>query len=226
MFLTRRSPIAFRHFSTRSTIAFSFCCALSLFAAPVEPLKIEQQPTTVERRAFDPANPPPELERADEAAFCGYVFEVECILTTYTPRSAAGPAIATVTNVNISTRLHITIGTPEGGAKEYVAHEETHRAIADFYYRRAREVARRLGAPLLGKKLLLPMGYSKAAADAAIKQVRKQFFADYMRETHDRCDFAQNRFDVITDHGRNAIPNSEALERALAEEERFWDKPR
>ena len=198
--------------------------ATQLRAATPEALHIEQQPTTIERRAFDPANPPPELERADEAAYCEYVFEVECILTTYTPKSAAGPAISVVTKVEISTRLHITIGTPEGGAAEYVAHEETHRAIADHYYRGAREIARRLGSSLVGKKLLLPMGYSKAAADASIREARKQFFAEYMRETHDRCDFAQNRFDVITDHGRNSIPNSTALERALAEEERFWGK--
>jgi hypothetical protein len=52
-----------------------------------------------------------------------------------------------------------------------------------------------------------------------LKKIQAAVIADYMRETATRCDAAQARYDAITEHSMNSIPESEAMARAMAEEE-------
>ena len=39
---------------------------------------------------------------------------------------------------------------------------------------------------------------------------------------NDRCDYAQDRFDTITDHGRELIANVAAMKKAISDEEAHW----
>ena len=51
-----------------------------------------------------------------------------------------------------------------------------------------------------------------------LNKLQVLFTKEYLDATGRRCIFAQERFDVITNHGLNSISESEAMDRALAEE--------
>jgi hypothetical protein len=183
-----------------------------------------QEPVQIEYRTFDPADPPADLRRnlGLEAAMCEAEFKVQCSLRTTTAAGTLRAVSATITNVEITTQLHVILWTPINGPRAYLDHEETHRAIAEYYYANASAVAKRVGTPMVGSKLLLPSGYSKAAVYDAIAERRAAFDLQYMRETHGRCSYAQDRFDAINDHGRVGIPNAQAMKQAIADEEKHW----
>ncbi len=185
---------------------------------------VDQQPVQIEHNIFEPGHPPPVLTRSPgiEAAFCGTRFGCVCGVMAETPKFTFGLAAAKITSVTVTTQAHITIWTPEGGRPEYLAHEETHRAISEHYYRGAGEVATRLANKLLGTKISLPGRNAKQRLDDALVEYRDQLIADFMHEIAERNDFAQDRFDTITNHGLESIPNQQAMAQAIADEEAHW----
>jgi hypothetical protein len=52
-----------------------------------------------------------------------------------------------------------------------------------------------------------------------LKKIQNDLIAEFLRETATRCDFAQARFDVITQHSISPIDEAEALAQAIAAEE-------
>ena len=187
-------------------------------AAPI--VTVEQKPPRIEHLTFEPGHPPPVLQNFPgvEAAFCGTTFGCTCGLYAETPKFTFGLGAAKITSIIVSTRAHIIIWTPVGGPPEYLAHEETHRAISEHYYRDAGAVAKRLTEQLAGKKLDLPKKKTGAMLDEALDGLKNQLIADFMKEIGDRSEFAQDRFDTITNHGREPISNEEAMARAIADE--------
>ena len=62
------------------------------------------------------------------------------------------------------------------------------------------------------------MAQAQAMLDEALDGLKNQLIADFMKEIGDRSEFAQDRFDTITNHGREPISNEEAMARAIADE--------
>lgn len=54
--------------------------------------------------------------------------------------------------------------------------------------------------------------------------VHQAILAGYHRDVEERCRFAQERFDVITGHGRDPVANPTAMAQAIAhaQEEAHW----
>lgn len=186
---------------------------------------IEQEPPKIEYLTFDPAHPPPIRQSAPgiEAAFCGYAFEILSRFEPTQSRFTFGRGAITVQKVDLVLRLRITIWTPEGGPADYLAHEETHRAIAEHYYRDAGRVARELAAKIVGQKLDLPARKNQAMVDLQLRLLSERLGDDYLHATRERCALAEEEFDTITDHGREPIANAEAMKAALAAEEKHWE---
>jgi hypothetical protein len=132
---------------------------------------------------------------------------------------------ARVTGIEVATRLSITLWTPEQGPPKVLAHEEGHRALAEMYYRLAEPVARRLAERELGKPIPAPVR-DQRAAEPELKKIQDALIAEYLRETASRCDFAQARYDAITEHSMNSTPETEAIARAVAEEEAEYARRR
>lgn len=208
----------------RFVVGLAVAAGLASLRAAAPIVSIEQKPPRIEYIAFEPGHPPPILQRSPgvEAAFCGTTFDCTCGLYAETPKFTFGLGAAKITSVVVSTRVHIIIWTPVGGPPEYMAHEETHRAISEHYYREAGAVAKRLAEQLAGKKLDLPKKKSEAMLDEALNELKNQLIADFMKEIGDRSVFAQDRFDTITNHGREPISNQEAMARAISDEEKHW----
>jgi hypothetical protein len=202
----------------------ALCILVSISLGSEPSHTVDHEIPRIQHLTFEPGHPPPILTRAPgvEAAFCGTVFECFVRFDASTPLFTAGLGAAKIKAVGVTTRLRITIWTPEGGPPEYMAHEETHRAISEHYYERAGEIAERLAKKIAGSRLALPKRKNQAMFKAALRQTEDEFLAEYMGQTNERCEFAQDQFDTITDHGREPITNEDAMRQAIAAEERHW----
>jgi hypothetical protein len=125
---------------------------------------------------------------------------------------------ARLSGVEVATRLQITLWTPLEGPAKVLAHEEGHRAICEIYYEGADLIARELGEREIGRQISSAIG-DKNAAEVELKKIQDALIAAFMRETARRCDFAQARFDAITQHSINPIDESAAITLALDEEQ-------
>lgn len=172
---------------------------------------------------FPPHRPPPHLGREPlaELGFCETQYGCRPRVKYRYPRWGRGPFKATLVAVDLETTLTIDIWTMEGAGAKVLAHENTHRAISEHYYRDAGEIAERFAARLIGQQVAL-IDRSEREVDAELQAMLAEPLAGFMRETHDRCRMAQQRFDDITDHGRAPIANAVAMRQALADEADHW----
>ena len=190
-------------------------------ASPPPTVKVEKIPPRIERRTFDPKQPPADMPKLTppEAAMCVYKFECDTRLGVVFPRLRLKTTSATVNLSQITARLSITIWTPENATPQIKAHEETHREICEVYYAAVDRFARPLASRYIGRKITVSGEDHDDAIDEVLRTLQSEMLAEFMENTAQRCLVAQQRFDAITKHGTNAVPNSEARDRALAEEE-------
>jgi hypothetical protein len=183
-------------------------------------VSVTKAPAQIERREFDPNNPPAEMPKLTppEAGLCWYAFHCETELQSTTVTEAGKSVVTTVKSVKFRLRLKVMVWTRVNATSKLVAHEEAHREIAEIYYRDADAFARDLAEKLIGRRFSLPLTGTVAAGQAIIRKLQDNLSGDFIRGVADRCHFAEDRFDAITRHGLNPITEAEALARATAEE--------
>lgn len=196
----------------------SFIAASAAEAKPA--VTVEKRVPKIKRRTFDPQKPPADLPelKPTEAGLCQAEFLCETQVAVDGYRSASEVQFA-VTTVRVTISLNITIWTQGNASPKLVAHEETHREIAEVYYREADAIAQRLAEKLIGKRFVVPLD-DKAATLRVLGKMQDNLIADYLHETAKRCTLAEDQFDLITHHGLLPIPASEARDRALDQEEK------
>jgi hypothetical protein len=64
----------------------------------------------------------------------------------------------------------------------------------------------------------VPKSAGNDGLKAELEKVQKQILEGYKQLVMDRCEFAEHRFDEITDHSRKDVANADAVAMALAEE--------
>jgi hypothetical protein len=195
-------------------------------APPKRPaVAVDRRPVQLEYRTFPPGRPPLHVgvPFTEEFGLCDTGFACQSQIGYQFPRFSSGPATAEINRVEITVSLHIIIWTAEGTKADVLAHEETHRAISEHYYADAERIARAAAQKLLRRKFTISSAKNhEAEAGDALRPLEGEMYADYMRETRERCQVAQERFDDIVDHGRNPVDNQVAMARALADEETKW----
>ena len=203
--------------------ALLFGCVGAATDVLAQGIVIKVEPVKITRSTFDRQNPPAEMPKLTppEVGTCAYSFGCATEVVVRGPRGRA----AKVTGIEVSTRLTITIWTPEGGNPKILAHEEGHREICEIYYAPAESIARDLAKRTIGKRIAASVR-DTAAAEEELKRIQNALIAEFMRETAARCDFAQARFDAITQHSMNSIPESDAIVRSVTEEEEAYAKSR
>jgi hypothetical protein len=184
-------------------------------------VEVVKEPAQIQRRTFDPAKPPPEMPKLKppEVGVCAFQFGCETQVGVQMPGTAGASVEATVTSVRLLTRLKITVWTPLKASPKIIAHEEAHREICELYYELAESVARRLGESALGEKVRVANPKREGSLEAALDSLQKRLLNGYIRATADRCVFAQERFDAITNHSMNAsVSEAEGIARSVSEE--------
>lgn len=197
-------------------------CAGSLVAAEGG-VVVHVTPAKIVRRSFDPARPPAEMPRLTPPEIGQCVYEFGCEMETRVVHRGvlARPVRARITGTTLTTQLTITLWTPLNGPPGVVEHEEGHREISEYYYRPAREIARRLGERLMGTWIDVP-SRGEQALQASLRELQSRVIKAYLAETLTRCSYAQKRFDAITEHSRARVPVRDAITRAIAEEKQFY----
>ncbi len=181
-------------------------------ATPPE-VTVDVTPPQIARRTFDPANPPAQMPRLTPPEVGTCVFKFDCTMETQASGSEQGTA--RVTKVQVRTGLTITIWTPVGGPERVVNHEEGHRRICEIYYSPARDIAERIGWQAVGAPL---SGGTQPELEHELDVLQKHSIVEFLRDTATRCEYAQRRFDAITNHSMNPIPESTAIAQAILEE--------
>lgn len=189
-------------------------------------LSIDKEPVRIERKTFNPDHPPADMptHTALEAGLCEYRFGCETRSEATQSRSWVKTLPAKISALQLKLQLQIVIWTIENAPQKIVDHEEAHRSIAEHYFAHAEIVAHRLGEAALGRKLNVPGHDKNQALEEALHQLQNEIVEKYSQETAHRCTFAQERFDAITDHSRNSIPEKVAVAQALQEEENHYNE--
>jgi hypothetical protein len=204
---------------------------LSIAAEPS--IVIETPPATIVYKTYDPDHPTDDMPglTPPDVGLCVSEFGCEMKMTTTTVDGR--PTETKIEGVRMVTRLKITIWTRVLAPEREVRHEEGHRAISEAYYRRADAVARTLAEEVVGRRLFRVLRKRDRAAArradtvaAACDALEGQLLEEYLAQTHWRCAFAQECLDEITDHGRNDVPEEQAVARAIAEESAHARQPR
>lgn len=186
--------------------------------------QIKVSPPKVEYKTFPVGQPPMRAKGIEkgEAGLCHTEIVCQVGLEAETPAVATGEVHATLHSVSFTISAKITVWCQEGYTQAIMDHEETHRAISEHYYARAHTVARRLADDALARKLPLTGQSNAKELDRALTQLQAQLLDDFMQQVYERSEFAQDRFDAITDHGRNGTTNADAMAQALREEAEHW----
>ena len=183
----------------------------SEIAAPT----INKHPLVFASRTFDPANPPADMPplAAGENAECDSDFLSNAIVGGKSRKTDATHATLTITQINVTLQLLITIWVPAGVAQRVIEHEEGHREISESYYQGADKVAERIAATYMGKQVEIAGADLTAESNQVLQQMAAEITDEYNKELNPGP--TQLLYDAITDHGRNEVIVSDAVAHAL-----------
>lgn len=176
---------------------------------------------------FPKGNPPPHrmiAAPAQEAGWCATEILPQAAVNIEWHRLGFKTVTATVTKVQFSTAMHIDIWVEEGSSAQVAAHEATHRAISEYYYAQAENVARDIASQVMARQIKLPVRHQNENAKDTVEALDEEILATFNWRIWQRCEYAQERFDDITAHGCDPIKNDAAMKQALADEAAHWEQ--
>jgi hypothetical protein len=184
-------------------------------AAEMPAPTVSKLPVNFAQRTFDPGNPPPDMPPMNpgENARCDTDFGSNANVAGQTRRIDDTRAVVTITQISVSLQLGIIIWVPIGVTQHVIEHEEGHRQISEAYYQNAGKIAERIAATYMGKQVDVSGDDLNAASQAALQQSAAEITAEYNREMN--AEPAQLLYDTITDHSRNEVVATDAVQHAL-----------
>jgi len=203
----------------RCTSLICACLIALILAATAraDTINVTKAPPKIERKTFDPANlpkPAPPLHE-HEIAVCEYLYRIEVDLkfTPLTVAPAPGGGVRASVRVDsaaIRLSMPITVWLPKGVDDQVKAHEDGHKAIAEFFYKDADKAAREAAKGVVGREVEADGKDKNAAMRAALGKAAEEISQKYMASVKDPCAQAQAKFDEITDHSNNRELKSDA----------------
>jgi hypothetical protein len=174
-------------------------------------LTIDKLPVAFFMHTFDPSSPPADMPplAAWEEAECDSNFVSNANVKGRTEMVDGTHGMVTVTDVKVTLQLAINIWVAEGAAERVIEHEQGHRRISEHYYETADQVAEQIAATYLGKQVSASGGDLNAEANKLLQQMGAEITAEYSQRLNPSL--TQNRYDDITDHGRNDVGAAEAV---------------
>jgi hypothetical protein len=148
-----------------------------------------------------------------EQAECDSNFMSDANVKARTEMIDATHGMVTVTDLKVTLQLIINIWVPQGAAEHVIDHEQGHRQIAERYYQSADKVAEQIAAAYLGKQVSVSGVDLNLQINKSLQQIGAEITAEYSKRLN--LDLAQNRYDDITDHGRNDVSATEAVAQVL-----------
>ena len=183
-------------------------------AAEDDAIKIRKAPAEVEVKTFDPRNRPkdmPEL-RKDEAAVTESSFACAVQIEVESTTSGDNSIKTKIVGVRANLKLDVTVWVPKNATKKIRVHEDGHRYISEYFYQDAEQIAQKVAEKYIGKQLSVR---SKDDVQPAIKKAATEFCGEFLGAVEKPSQDAQEKYDQITDHGRNRVPEQRAIKEAL-----------
>ncbi len=176
---------------------------------------IVKEPVNFASHTFDPANPPAEMPPlpAGENAECDSNFKSNATVGGQPRRTDATHATLTITQINVTLQLDINIWVPADATQHVIDHEDGHRRISEYYYQHADEIAGRVAASYLGKQIPISGDDLGAASRQALQDAGAEITEEYSKELNSNP--AQLLYDSITDHSRNEVVYTDAVDHAV-----------
>jgi hypothetical protein len=176
---------------------------------------INKQPVVFASRTFDPAAPPADMPplHSGESAQCDSDFLSNASVGGKSRQTDATHATLTVTQINVTLQLIITIWVPAGVTQHVIEHEEGHRQVSEYYYQTADKLAERIAATYMGKQVEITGTELTAESNKVLQQMAAEITDEYNKELNPGP--TQLLYDAITDHGRNEVIVQDAVAHAL-----------
>lgn len=176
---------------------------------------INKRPVLFANRTFDPAAPPSDMPplASGEDAECDSNFQADASVGGETRQTDDAHATVTVTQINVTLQLNITIWLPTGVTQHVAEHEEGHREISETYYQTADKLAERIAATYMGKQVDITGTDPGAESRKTLQQMATEIADEYNKELNPEP--AQLLYDSITDHSRNEVVVKDAVAHAL-----------
>ena len=181
-------------------------------------VRVQRERPVVQRLEFDPAAPPSGMPKLTppEAGVCNTTFELETGVSYAAEPLNASTVLITIDELDLTTHITFDIYSAAGAPQKLRDHEEAHRKIGEYYYRNAAAVADQIARALIGERFEGTGATADAAQKNAVEKALASIERDYMARTRDRSAAANLRFDLITNHGLDAIDANTAIVRAVA----------
>ena len=119
----------------------------------------------------------------------------------------------TITHVDVTLEMNVTIWVPVNAAQRVIDHEQGHRQISDRYYESADKIADEIAATYIGRQVPIAGTDLNAAATKALGELASEFTAEYGRRLDPEP--TQQLYDDITDHSRNDTEVKDAVAIAI-----------
>jgi hypothetical protein len=148
-----------------------------------------------------------------ENAECVSDFTSNANVGGQTRRTDATHATITITLIQMTLQLNITIWVPNEVTPHVIEHEEGHRQIAEYYYQTADKLAERIAASYMGRHVEITGTDLNTESRKALRQMAAEITEVYDRELN--TEPTQLLYDRITDHSRNEVAAQDAVDQAL-----------
>ena len=177
-------------------------------------VSVNAPPAEATTRSFDPSHPPAEMPplSGDEAAVTSSKFS--CAVKIEVTITTGDHPVMTISSVDATIGLKIIEWLPEGVSKKIHAHEDGHGQISGMSYAKGAEAAKKIGQKYLGKTFRLKSTDPKET-QPLVQQAANEYTGEYFGAVEVPSQRAQEKYDQITDHGRNDVPESDAVKKAL-----------
>ncbi len=177
--------------------------------------KILKQPANIATRTFDPDNPPPDMPplAPGELAVTDSNFISDARVSAESQQTGANDAIVTVTHVDVTLQLNITMWVPVNAAQHVIEHEEGHRQISEYFYQTADKLAAQIAATYMSKQFRVSGTDTRAEINKLLQNLGAEITAEYDKQLNPEP--AQLRYDTITDHSRNDVDAKDAVAQAI-----------
>jgi hypothetical protein len=182
---------------------------------PSDAVQITKLPAQYMPHTFDPAAPPPNMPplHSGEAAVCDSDFIARSSVRGQPRRSDSTHAMLTVTNVMMTLQLQTNVWVPVDAPQTIADHEEGHREIADYTYQTADQLAQRIAASYIGKRVEVSGDDLDSASSQKLLEIATEITNAYTTQINNNS--TQLLYDNITDHSRNGVIAKDAVEHAI-----------
>jgi hypothetical protein len=124
------------------------------------------------------------------------------------------PAKTKIVSVVATLKLDVTEWLPRNPATKIRAHEDGHSTISQLYYQNVEGTAKEIGKRYIGKELKIKSADSSDVQEA-ISKAANEYCQEYLGAVQQPSEKAQELYDQITDHGRNKVPEKQAIRKAI-----------